>query len=115
MSFKFNPLTGAFDLVGQGTVINKADNFSILQISQGVKKTVPTTQQMILSSECVIDGDLIIDGQFVELGDDPELGIPEFISEGKNVLILAGNQIPFYDGNFIIDGNLILDGRLLEI
>lgn len=55
-SFKFNPLTGEFDLVS-------ADNFSYKTIPTGTTVIIPANQQMIVQGDITIVGDLTITGQ----------------------------------------------------
>ena len=63
MAFKFNPLTGQFDLVGSGT--SSPENFSYELIATGVTVTIPLYQQMIVHELLVIEGTLVVDGTLV--------------------------------------------------
>jgi hypothetical protein len=115
MSFKFNPLTGQLDIAGKGSVINKADNFSLKIILSGSKKTIPATQQMLLNGTIEIDGDLVIDGSLVEISDEVGPLPHELVPPHQNVLIQRFQVLPFFTAPFLVDGNLTIDGHLLEI
>ena len=55
MSYKFNPLTGVFDLVSP-------DNFSYNYIPLGITLQIPENQQMIVTDVLDVVGDLDLIG-----------------------------------------------------
>lgn len=115
MSYKFNPLTGQFDLVGSSQGGASPDNFSLIRVNSGSKKTIPSTQEMLLSSDLLIDGELVIDGSLVEIDDLQDNFSYERVASNKNVLIQTDQVMPFYTSTYEVDGVLIVDGHLLEI
>jgi len=115
MAFKFNPLTGQFDIASTTQGVASPENFSFTKIVAGVRKTIPLNQQMLISSPLVVDGSLTIDGSLVEILEDRTSYPAEFIPAENNVLIPYSQVLPFFTQTFEVNGTLIVDGHLLEI
>ena len=73
MGFKFNPFTGSFDVVVNGSNGNTLprpngeENFSFNYVESGMTLTIPIYQQMIIMGDIDIHGDVDLVGEIVQL------------------------------------------------
>lgn len=111
MSFKYNPFTGTLDFYDVGDA--SPDNFSKFKINESV--VIPDGQEMIVSSNMVIDDNLEVSGNLIELSDYSNFGFSfNTIKLNKAVKVPTDRDMLYYK-NLNIDGLLIIEGNLIEV
>ena len=91
MKFKLNPLTGFFDIVGDGGGSTAADHFSYEYVSGST--TIPAEQQMCVDGAVVISGLLDVQGSLAVVTDDHDWGFPETILSSETYAVPVRRQV----------------------
>lgn len=112
MSFKFNPFTGNFDLVGHGGGGTSPDNFSYLLVDSGQEVVIPLGQQMLFKGDIRVLGDLIVRGELTELIDINQHQVSR-VRLG-DVHLVPIDCVMFFR-QLKVEGDLRVQGDLVEI
>lgn len=116
MSFKFNPLTGNLDLVGDGGSGSASpDNFSYTTIAEGELVTIPDGQEMVHSLDLMVRGDLMVQGNTFQIVDASDQGFFWTTIPVNTSVRVPVNRLMLYVSPLHVDGNLMVNGLLKEV
>lgn len=113
MGFKFNPLTGKLDLVGDDGAASTAEpNFSFKKIDSGDELEIKENQQMLVDGHITVLGHLLVSGELVDISNRmPEKFFYTKI-ETDDVVEIAQNRLLLYKNHITIEGHLRVLGEL---
>lgn len=115
MSIKFNPFTGNFDFVGNGTGSTSPENFSYKEIASGETVEIPVRQQMLVDGHVRVLGHLSVNGELIDVSNR---GSEKFFYTKVNAdetVVVEADRLLLYKNHLTVDGHLRVLGTVAGV